>query len=120
MAEDLREFVRRRAGDRCGYCHLPQAGHEQPFSVDHVVARKHRGPDHADNLALCCLRCNLHKGTDLTSIDPETGALTPLFNPRTQSWSEHFRWDGPMLRGLTSVGRTTVELLQMNDATRVL
>ncbi len=33
------------------------------------------------NLALACPYCNRYKGTDLGSLDPETGQLTPFFNP---------------------------------------
>jgi uncharacterized Zn-finger protein len=49
-----------------------------------IIAEKHRGTTEAENLALACPYCNRAKGTDLGSIDPETGKLTPFFNPRTQ------------------------------------
>ena len=42
------------------------------------------------------------------------GELTRLFNPRLDSWADHFEWDSARLVGRTSVGRTTVEVLQMN------
>jgi len=34
----------------------------------------------------------------------------PLFNPRSQRWSDHFRWsdDGIRIIGLTPAGRGTV------------
>jgi hypothetical protein len=40
-----------------------------------------------------------------------------LFNPRTQVWSEHFRWteDGLRIAGLTPVGRVTVVALHLSD-----
>jgi hypothetical protein len=40
----------------------------------------------------------------------------PLFHPRRQRWSRHFRWsaDGLHLEGLTRVGRATVERLALN------
>jgi hypothetical protein len=119
MDEATRQLVRWRAGERCEYCRLPQSAHEERFSVDHIIARKHGGDDSKQNLALCCLRCNLHKGTDLTSIDPHTKQVVRLFNPRDQQWSDHFRWEGPQLRGRTSVGRATVALLQMNGLPRL-
>jgi 5-methylcytosine-specific restriction endonuclease McrA len=75
MDEASRQLVRRRADERCEYCHLPQSGHEERFSIDHVVPRKHGGDDSMDNLALCCLRCNLHKGADLSGIDPNSNCL---------------------------------------------
>src|SRR4051794_28620658 len=119
MDDALRNLVRRRANERCEYCHLPQAGHVERFSIDHIVSRKHRGAETSDNLAFCCLRCNLYKGTDLTAIDPATSSVIPLFNPRQQSWQEHFRWSGATLVGLTPVGRVTVSLLHINAPERL-
>lgn len=72
-----------------------------------------------DNLALSCTVCNRRKGSDISSIDPETGDLVALFNPRTQQWLEHFNLDGVYLVGLTDVGRTTVEFLQLNAFKRL-
>jgi hypothetical protein len=37
-----------------------------------------------------------------------------LFNPRRDSWSEHFRWDGVRLEGLSPTGRATAAALVMN------
>jgi hypothetical protein len=45
--------------------------------------------------------------------------LTPLFNPRTQRWEDHFALRGPLIMGQTAVGRTTVRVLNMNDRLRV-
>jgi hypothetical protein len=60
---------------------MPAALYRTVFHVDHVIAVKHGGNTSAENLALACLHCNLHKGTDLASLDPTTGLLTRLFNP---------------------------------------
>ena len=46
-----------------------------------------------DNLALCCRSCHLHKHVKTEAADPVTGETVPLFNPRTQQWSEHFVLD---------------------------
>ena len=120
MDAPTRELVRRRAAQRCEYCHLPQAAVPfAPFHVEHVVARQHRGGDDPTNLALACNRCNLHKGPNLTAIDPETGAVVPLFDPRRQSWEEHFRLEDAEIIGLTPTGRATVRLLNMNAKHRV-
>jgi hypothetical protein len=119
MEQSLRQFVRQRASERCEYCHLPQEGHEERFSVDHIVATKHSGADVAENLAFCCIRCNLHKGTDLTGIDSVSGEIVRLFDPRRQNWADHFRWNGPLLAGLTPTGRATLVLLKMNAPERV-
>ncbi len=119
MDETLRRVVRDRAAHRCEYCHLPQAGYEERFSIDHVRSRKHGGQDLADNLALSCLRCNLFKGTDLTAIDPDTSSVVRIFDPRRDNWAEHFRWNEPLLVGLTQTGRATVTLLRMNAPERI-
>ena len=71
------------------------------------------------DLVITYLPCNRHKGSDLTSIDPLTGVITPLFNPRSQIWLEHFQLEGGFILGLTTIGRTTVFLLQMNETSRL-
>ena len=67
-----------------------------------------------DNLALACIDCNLHKGTNLTGIDPESRQVTELFHPRRHRWEDHFEWRGIYLTGKTAIGRTTVRVLKMN------
>jgi hypothetical protein len=62
---------------------------------------------------------HLHKGPNLAGLDPTTKRLTRLFNPRKHRWSRHFRWEGPVLVGKTAIGRTTDEVLAMNDPVRV-
>jgi hypothetical protein len=42
-----------------------------------------------------------------------------LFNPRRHKWARHFRWDGPVLVGLTPIGRATVVVLEINLDYRV-
>ena len=97
-------------------CRLPDAALEpEDFHVEHIIARRHGGPDNDDNLAWACIFCNLYKGPNLSSFDPDTGALTRLFHPRRDRWEEHFRLEGALMVGLTPVGRTTCWLLEMNS-----
>jgi hypothetical protein len=119
MTAKTREEVRRQAGGKCEYCHLPERFSPLRFQVDHVVAKKHRGGEEIDNLAWSCADCNAHKGADLSSVNPETGRLERLFNPRTDHWAEHFSWEHGLLRAKTPVGRVTVALLQINRVERV-
>ena len=44
----------------------------------------------------------------------------PLFNPRTQKWLVHFALEEAKVVGLTKVGRTTVEFLQLNSFERIV
>lgn len=114
MDARLKESVRGRAGSRCEYCRFPERFSEIPFQIDHIIAEQHRGQTDETNLALACVRCNLYKGPNLSGLDPMNGELTRLFNPRLDSWADHFGWDGARLVGRTPVGRTTIEVLQMN------
>ncbi len=119
MAPPHRKLVEERAGRRCEYCLMPMSGDVQPFQLDHVRAQKHAGVTSPVNLAWSCLPCNSYKGPNVAGYDPESDTLHPLFNPRKQLWSEHFQWDGPRLLGLTSIGRTTIEVLRINLPDRV-
>lgn len=118
MDAGTRELVKTRAGSRCEYCGLPQKYSEVAHHVEHIVAKQHGGSDEAGNLALACHRCNLHKGPNLTGIDPPSGQVVTLFNPRRESWPDHFSFNGEWIVGLTATGRATVEVLAMNDPRR--
>jgi hypothetical protein len=101
----LRRFVCDRAGECCEYCLIPESVGFAPHWIDHIVAEKHGGKTEAENLAYCCALCNQRKGSDLSSIDPETGDV--------------FRVSAGRIEPLTSTGRVTVHLLQLNVAARV-
>jgi hypothetical protein len=62
------------------------------------------------------VRRNRKKADKLTALDPDSEEEVPLFNPRRDAWSEHFIWssDGLFVVGLTPIGRTTVEALELN------
>ena len=119
MDAGTRRFVRERAGERCEYCRLHQRNSELLHHIEHVVARQHGGLDDVGNLALACHRCNLHKGPNLSGIDPLTGGVEVLFHPRGDRWADHFAFRGASVEGLTRSGRATVEVLDLNDARRL-
>ncbi len=115
----LRQMIYQRAGGRCEYCLYPQAASFLAFEIEHIIAEKHGGATTEDNLALACPYCNRFKGTDVGSIDPDTGQLTSFFNPRTQRWTEHFRLIGAQITPLTPAGRVTAVILQLNHPDRI-
>ncbi len=120
MDAALRDFVRHRANNRCEYCRLHQR--QTPlftFHIEHVRAKQHGGTDDPFNLALACNRCNRTKGPNLSSVDPVTGQLVRLFNPREDTWNVHVVFQGVPIEGRTPEGRATVELLKMNEPKRV-
>jgi len=116
---DLRRLVRDRARSLCEYRQVPEAATFAFHQLDYIIAEKHGGKTSEDNLALCCTVCNRRKGTDLASIDPETGEVAPLFHPRQNRWSDHFRSEESRLVGLTPTGRTTIALLGLNHPARI-
>ena len=124
MDKEVHRVVRIRAANRCEYCHFPEAWAELPFHVDHIIAQQHDGQTHLDNLALACCYCNRYKGPNLSGVDPDSGRIVTLFHPRQQLWDDHFTWHDAQLFGLTSPGRATIQLLQINHpeavATRAL
>jgi HNH endonuclease len=119
MDAALIRHVWRQADGRCEYCQLSQAFDDRAFEIDHVRSQKHHGPTVAGNLALSCFRCNSFKGSDISGIDPKSGKLTALFNPRRHKWTRHFTWQNAYLIGRTPVGRVTIAVLRINDLFRV-
>jgi hypothetical protein len=115
MTGDLAPRVRRRARYRCEYCQLPQSASQARHQVDHIIADQHEGGDEPSNLALACVHCNFHKGPNIAGRDPVTRELTRLYDPRRDRWREHFAWQGAVLIGLTAIGRTTIQVLAIND-----
>jgi 5-methylcytosine-specific restriction endonuclease McrA len=119
VSETLRQLVYERAEGRCEYCLIPDYAVFAAHEIDHIIARKHGGQTVPENLALSCALCNKYKGSDLTSIDPETDAIVPLYHPRHENWDDHFQLQGALFVPLTQTGRVTVRLLQLNHPERL-
>jgi hypothetical protein len=111
----LRHEVTERARGRCEYCQTQQEI-VVSMEIDHIVPEAAGGETISENLCLACIGCNGFKLDFQSGIDPDTSQEAPLFNPRTQTWTDHFQWsdDGLRLIGLTTTGRATITRLQMN------
>lgn len=119
MDAALRSLVRDRAGRRCEYCRLHEDDADfLAFHIEHIVARQHGGTDDPESLCYACSECNWAKGPNLSGI--LEGKLYPLFNPRRQKWTRHFYWDHTILVGKTKIGIVTVQVLNINDPSRVM
>ena len=115
-----RTFTHAPAIGLCEYCGLPEPLAFVEHQIDHIIAIMHGGSSEPDNLALSCTLCNRYKGSDIASIDPETGGIEPLYNPRKQAWNRHFRFvSGGQIIGISRAGRATVRLLQLNRPDRL-
>jgi 5-methylcytosine-specific restriction endonuclease McrA len=115
MDDRLRQLVRRRAKNFCEYCQMRQDQEPLSFHIEHIIPRRHGGKDVSNNLALACHHCNLRKGTNLSGIDPRSKKITRLYHPRLDDWEDHFIKRDGEIAGRTAVGRTTVNVLRMNE-----
>ena len=118
----LRDRIAAQARFRCGYCLTSERIVGAPMEIDHIVPESLGGATEEENLWLACSLCNDHKGNRIAGIDPLTGEVARLFDPRRQVWREHFMWteDGERIIGLTPVGRATVVALNLNRPTLVI
>jgi hypothetical protein len=116
VSRELSRTVRSRAVERCQYCQMHECFQGATFHVEHVVPNHMGGLSELDNLVLACPGCNLRKAGRVFAIDPVTGNDAQLFHPVRQIWSEHFRFRGHQIEGLTAVGRATIEALGLNPA----
>lgn len=112
----IRDAVRQRAKGLCEYCHTDETWQYVEFTIDHVIPLSAQGSDGLENLALACFACNRRKSNLLETPDPESGQLTPLFNPCLSLWADHFSWSSDRLKiiGTTATGRATATLLDLN------
>jgi len=63
--------------------------------------------------------CNRLKGSDVASIDPRTGGIVRLFNPRSDCWADHFRLEGAVIEPVSSIGSAKVRLLRLKAPERI-
>lgn len=117
IPKEKRRLVIERAQERCEYCQCRSDYATETFAIEHVIPVSRGGNDDLRNLALACSSCNGRKYNKLEVIDPASGEMVPLFNPRLQRWGEHFAWskDYTQVIGLTATGRATAAALQMNQ-----
>lgn len=109
--------VTAEARGQCGYCQTQIKVVGSVLVMEHIIPVAAGGKTEKANLWLACHPCNSHKGKKTEAIDPESGQIAPLSNPRTQRWSDHFAWseDGTIIVGQTSIGRATVIALKLNE-----
>ena len=120
VAAALRRLVAERAGYMCEYCGIPESLTFFGCQIDHIVAAKHGGDTTANNLCYACVFCNRFKGSDLGSVDPDSGALVRFFNPRSDCWGEHFEHVIARIEAKSTIGAATARILRFNDADRIL
>ncbi len=108
--------VIRLSNDCCEYCWYPAAFSPSSFHFDHIIPVIKDGKTILENLARACSGCNGHKQDKTHHFDPFTHQFCRLYNPRTDVWTDYFRWsdDDLLIVGINPIGRAAVELLQVN------
>lgn len=116
MTKKDKIFIRQRASACCEYCLSQDQYSSSSFSIEHIIPLAKAGTNNLGNLAYSCQGCNNYKGIATDAIDPATGLIVPLYNPRTESWSDHFQWtdDFFYIAGTSPIGRATVQRLRLN------
>jgi HNH endonuclease len=116
ISNQLAALILLDAGHRCGYCRTDEQIAGSLLSIEHILPIARGGTTERANLWRSCRECNEHKGAQIEALDPESGEIATLYNPRTQPWREHFRWsdDGLFILGSTALGRATVNALNLN------
>jgi hypothetical protein len=112
----LRIYIFEQAKYCCEYCRNQERFSTAPFELEHIYPTSKGGSDEKINLACSCPACNDHKFTKTQAFDSITRKFVPIFNPRTEIWSEHFCWEESytIILGITPIGRATVNALKMN------
>jgi len=117
IPDSLRQKIAKDAAYRCGYCLTMQEFTAMPMHIEHIIPLAPGGETIEDNLWLACPLCNGYKATKTEGVDPDTGQIVSLYNPRRRVWREHFGWDsgGIEIIGIISISRATVNVLKLNN-----
>ncbi len=117
IPDNIKIKVREISRFRCGYCLILQRYSPMIFQFDHYIPVSLGGTNDEENLWLVCGNCNNAKSDKTEAFDSVTNSTVPIFNPRTQIWSENFEMskDRAIIIGKTPIGRGTVEALKLND-----
>ena len=120
-----RTLVTARAGGACEYCRLIEAAGGVTFHIKHILPLSQEGDTVISNFAFSCPGCNLAKGGRTIGRDHQ-GTTTRIFNPRAiepsrVGWHLNFELDRKtgVIAARSSVGEATLDILNMNDSSRV-
>ena len=116
ISPDTIETVSLWADHCCVYCKSQDKYSPHGFTIDHIIPLSLGGTNDLENLAYACFLCNRLKSNKTEAFDNLSEKLVPLFNPRKDSWHQHFAWneDATLVIGISPGGRATVDVLQLN------
>lgn len=113
ISKETRQWVRQRANFICEYCGISETDAGSELTLDHYQPIQKGGDDSPDNLVYCCHRCNEYK----SDYFPVLSNHPFLWNPRHTPASQHFiELEDGTIKGLTTEGEFTIQLLRLNRA----
>lgn len=117
ISKELDKEIRSEAKNRCGFCLGEQKYILAWLEIEHILPKAKGGKTIKENLWLACRFCNTFKTSQTHRRDPKTKERVAIFNPRTQNWTEHFKFNRNKaeIMGKTPCGRATVIALQINN-----
>ncbi len=115
-AASIRKKVFERAKGLCEYCFLPEEYSVSVFEFEHIHPVSKGGKTILKNLALSCSGCNKYKSHRISAVVSETKETILFFNPRTDKWNKHFKWneDFTEMIALTAKAGVTIKALKLN------
>lgn len=120
IPKSLKRLVPKRANFRCEYCLVHEEDSYLAFEIEHIISLKHGGGNESENLAYACPHCNQNKGSDLTTFLDSYENIVAIFNPRKQSWTDHFKIEEGEILPRSDIGRATIKLLKLNEPERLI
>lgn len=120
ISDKVRQAVADRARHQCEYCLIHQDDIFFTCEIDHIISVKHGGGNDLNNLAYACPFCNNNKGSDLGSVLLPNTTIIRFFNPRKDSWKDHFYLEGVTICPKTEIGKVTIKILNVNAVDRIL
>ena len=116
LNNQIKKQVAKRASNLCEYCLANSEYAFHTFPIDHILPLSSGGTNDLENLALSCQFCNNSKYNKMECLDPISGEMVKLYNPRVDTWTDHFMWDDSKTNiiGITPTGRATANCLKVN------
>jgi uncharacterized protein (TIGR02646 family) len=111
---EITDALKKMSNGKCCYCECNTTEESKYMEVEHFED-KHTHPNKVldwYNLFPSCKRCNLEKGTHNVNI-------APIIHPVKDTPSEHIYFRAYCLKGKTTIGKTTIKELALNDPDRL-
>ena len=113
--EWLKEALLDLSHKKCAYCEMDLKGESKYMEVEHF-RDKGKYPDDVlkwENLLPSCKHCNGHKSTHDVVDDP-------IINPFEDDPKEHIYLKSYLYKSKDDLGRSTIDVLDLNDSTRLV